>query len=158
MKERNNWRNIAGLVLHILIGGLMIFTASEKILGIVPPAALAKYGLANQMMLIGSGALFAAVLLLIPHTSSLGVLLTSSFWGGAICIHMAHGEPYFVQAFLLLLSWAGAYLRSPSALDWFSVPATITPEVAAISEYTVPQLDSGSGGGGLLASEWFWTI
>jgi hypothetical protein len=33
MKEGKNWGKIAGLVLHILIGGLMIFTGSQKILG-----------------------------------------------------------------------------------------------------------------------------
>jgi len=113
MKERNNWGKIAGLVLHIVIGGLMIFTGSQKILGLVPPEALAKYGLDEQVRLIGAGALLTALLLLVPRTSALGLLLMSSFWGGAICIHMAHGESYLVQAVLLVLSWAGAYLRNP---------------------------------------------
>jgi hypothetical protein len=70
-----------------------------------------KYGLGDQVRLIGAGAILTALLLLMPRTSSLGILLTSSFWGGAICIHMAHGEPYLLQAVLLVLSWAGAYLR-----------------------------------------------
>jgi len=93
MRERKNWGRIAGLVLHILVGGLMIFTGSEKVLGLVPPQALATYGLGEQMRLIGAGAIVTAFLLLIPRTSSLGILLTSSFWGGAICIHMAYCEP-----------------------------------------------------------------
>jgi hypothetical protein len=104
---------IAGLVLHILIAGLLIFTGSQKVLGSVPPEALVKYGLAEQVRLIGAGAVASALLLLIPRTSSLGLLLTGSFWGGAICIHMAHGEPYLLQVVLLVLSWAGAYLRNP---------------------------------------------
>ena len=116
MKKRRNWGKIAGLVLHVLIGGLLIFTGSQKVLGSVPPQALVKFGLAEQARLIGAGAILSAVLLLIPHTSSLGILLASSFWGGAICIHMAHGEPYLVQAVLLVLSWAGAYLRNPATL------------------------------------------
>ena len=137
MKERNNWGKIAGLVLHIVIGGLMIFTGSQKILGLVPPEALAKYGLDEQVRLIGAGALLTALLLLVPRTSSLGLLLMSSFWGGAICIHMAHGESYLVQAVLLVLSWAGAYLRNPATLSNFSGLPGMTREVAAQSESAV---------------------
>ena len=134
MSERKNSGKVVGLVLHVLIGGLMIFTGSQKVLGLVPPEALAKYGLAEQMRLLGSGAIIAGLLLLIPRTSSLGLLLTSSFWGGAICIHMAHGEPYVLQAVLLVLSWAGAYLRNSATLGGSSgLPATAR-EVAAASE------------------------
>jgi hypothetical protein len=122
MKQRKNWGKVAGLVLHILIGGLMVFTGSEKVLRSFPPEALVKYGLAEQARMIGAGALLTAFLLLIPRTSSLGILLTSSFWGGAICIHMAHGEPYLFQAVLLVLSWVGAYLRNPATLSSFSGP------------------------------------
>jgi hypothetical protein len=117
MKESKNWGKSAGLVLHVLIGGLLIFTGSQKVLGSVPPEALAKYGLGEQVRLIGAGALLSALLPLIPLTSSLGILLTSAFWGGAICIHVAHGEPYLFQAVLLVLSWAGAYLRNPATLS-----------------------------------------
>ena len=120
MNERRRWRRIAGLVLHVLIGGLLIFTGSQKILGSVRPEALVRYGLGEQARLIGAGALLTALLLLIPRTSSLGILLVSAFWGGAICIHMAHGEPYLFQAVALVLSWAGAYLRNPAARGNFS--------------------------------------
>jgi hypothetical protein len=85
----------------------------QKILAPAPPEALVKHGLGEQARLIGTGALLSALLLLIPRTSSLGIFLTSSFWGGAICIHMAHGEPYLFQAVTLVLSWTGAYLRNP---------------------------------------------
>ena len=138
MKEGKNWGKIAGLVLHILIGGLLIVTGSQKILGSVPPEPLVRYGLGEQMRLIGAGAILTALLLLIPRTASLGILLVSSFWGGAICIHMAHGEPYLFQAVLLVLSWAGAYLRNPATLSSFSGLSGMTREVAAESEPAVP--------------------
>ena len=114
MNERKNWWKIAGLTLHVLIAGLLILTGAPKVLGFVPPAALGKYGLGEYVRLIGAGAILCAAVLLIPRTSSLGTLLTSAFWGGAICIHMAHGEPYVFQAVMLGLTWAGAYLRSPA--------------------------------------------
>ena len=122
MRARKNWSRSAGLVLHVLIGGLLIVTGSEKVLGAVPPEALVKYGLGEQVRLIGAGAVLTAVLLLIPRTSSLGILLASAFWGGAICIHMAHGEPYVFQAVALVLSWTGAYLRNPTTLSSFAGP------------------------------------
>jgi hypothetical protein len=116
----------------------MIFTGSQKMLGSVPPEALVKYGLGEQARLIGLGAVLSALLLLIPRTASLGILLTSSFWGGAICIHLAHGEPYLLQAVLLVLSWMGAYLRDPATLGRFSGPPARTRQVRAESEPALP--------------------
>jgi hypothetical protein len=138
MKEPKNWAKVAGLVLHLLIGGLLIFTGSQKVLGSVPPEPLVKYGLGEQARLIGAGAVLTGLLLLIPRTSSFGTLLASSFWGGAICIHMAHGEPYLLQAVLLVLSWVGAYLRNPTTLSSFSGPPGMTRDVAAEPEPAGP--------------------
>jgi hypothetical protein len=64
--------------------------------------------------MIGAGEVLTALMLLIPRTSPLGLLLASAFWGGAICIHMSHGESYVVQSALLVLTWVGAYLRNPA--------------------------------------------
>jgi hypothetical protein len=133
MKGPKNWGKIAGLVLHALIAGLLLFTGSQKLLGPAPPAPLVKYGLGERARLIGAGAVLTALLLLAPPTSALGVLLASSFWGGAICIHMAHGEPYLFQALMLVLSWAGAYLRNPATLSSFSGPPRMTRKAAAAS-------------------------
>jgi hypothetical protein len=138
MTERKRWGKTAGLVVHLLIGGLLIFTGSQKVLGSGPPEALVKSGLGEQARLIGAGAVLTALLLMLPRTSSLGILLTSAFWGGAICTHMAHGEPYLVQAALLVLSWAGAYLRNPATLGSFSRPPEMAREMAAESEPAVP--------------------
>jgi hypothetical protein len=116
MTGHKSWGKSAGLVLHLLVAGLLIFTGSQKVLGSAPPEALVKYGLGEQARLIGAGAVLTGLLLLIPRTSPLGILWASAFWGGAICTHMAHGEPYLLQAVLLVLSWAGAYLRNPATL------------------------------------------
>jgi len=130
MNERKKWGRVAGLVLHVLIGGLLIFTGSQKVLGSVPPPALVNYGLGDQARLIGCGAVLTALLLLVPRTSSLGVLLTSAFCGGAICVHMAHGESYLFQAVVLVLSWAGAYLRNAATFSSFSAPPARAREAA----------------------------
>src|SRR5262249_61686421 len=92
--------------------------------------ALVNFSLGEQARLIGTGAVLTALLLLIPRTSSLGILWTSSFWGGAICIHMAHGETYVLQTLLLVLSWAGAYLRNPATLRTLARPPRMPRQVA----------------------------
>ena len=120
MKATGKGSKVAGLALHVLVGGTMILAGSVKVLGFIPPEALAKHGLGGQLLLIGAGELITAILLLVPRASSLGVLLASSFWGGAICIHMAHAEPYVVPAALLVLTWLAAYLRNPATFSSFA--------------------------------------
>ena len=114
---------IVGLMIHLLVGGLMIFAGSGKAFGFAPRQiveSMKTYGLGDKLVLIGGGELVTAMLLLIPVTSSLGVLLTSAFWGGVICIHMAHRESYVFPSLLLVLTWVGAYLRDPMILASFT--------------------------------------
>ncbi len=82
MKASWNWKTIAGWVLHGLVGGIMILAGSAKVFGLFPPEEVAKLGLSLPIQVIGAGELASAILLLIPRTSSLGLLLTSGFWGG----------------------------------------------------------------------------
>jgi hypothetical protein len=123
MKSTWSGTGIAGLVLHVLIGGIMILAGSAKVLGLFPPEEVAKLGLSVPIGVIGAGELATALLLLVPRTSSLGVLLASSFWVGAICMHMARGEFFVLQSVLLLMTWVGAYLRVPEMFSSFSTPS-----------------------------------
>jgi hypothetical protein len=82
---------------------------------------VAKLALSLPIQVIGAGELASAILLLIPRTSSLGLLLTSGFWGGAICLHMSKGEPFVLQSALLLFTWVGGYLRVPGAFGSFTI-------------------------------------
>ena len=129
MKTSRNWKTIAGWVLHGLIAGMMILAGSAKVFGLFPPEEVAQLGLSLPIQVIGAGELASAILLLIARTSSLGLLLTSGFWGGAICLHMSKAEPFVLQSTLLLLNWLGAYLRIPGAFSSFSVP----PKAVAVN-------------------------
>ena len=123
MKANRNWKTITGWVLHGLVGGIMLLAASAKVLGLFPPEQVEKLGLSVPIQVIGVGELVSAILLLVPRTASLGVLLTSGFWGGAICLHMSKGEPFVVQSVFLLLTWVGAHLRVPGTFASFAVPS-----------------------------------
>jgi len=120
MKTTRNWKLVGGWVLHGLVAGIMILAGSAKVLGLFPPEEVAKLGLGVPIQVIGVGELASAILLLIPRTSSLGLLLTSGFWGGAVCLHMSKSEPFVIQSVLLLVTWVGGYLRVPGAFGSFS--------------------------------------
>ena len=120
MKATRNWKMIGGWVVHGLIAGMMILAGSAKVFGLFPPEEVAKLGLSLPIQVIGAGELVSAILLLIPRTSSLGLLLTSGFWGGAICLHMSKAEPFVIQSVFLLITWVGGYLRVPGAFGSFT--------------------------------------
>jgi len=125
MYTKSKWQMIGGWVLHGLIAGIMILAGSAKILGLFPPEVVAKMGLSLPIQVIGVGELTSAILLLIPRTSSLGLLLMSGFWGGAICLHMSKGEPFVMQSIFLLIVWIGGYLRVPGAFASFTDAKTV---------------------------------
>src|SRR6266404_3427761 len=121
MKAIRNWKTVGGWVLHGLVAGIMILAGSAKVFGLFPPEAVAKLGLGLPIQVIGAGELASAILLLIPRTASLGLLLTSGFWGGAICLHMSKAEPFVMQSVFLLITWVGGYLRVPGAFGSFTI-------------------------------------
>jgi hypothetical protein len=78
-----------------------------------------KLGLEGKLILSAAGELASALLFLIPKTSSLGTLLLSAHFGGAIATHMEHGEAYFPVVIILFLMWVTSYLRNPEMLSSF---------------------------------------
>ncbi len=65
----------------------MILSSIAKLLGkIAPPDDFAHFK--QYLMAIALGEFVTAVVLVIPRTMSVGLLLASSFWGGAICVHL----------------------------------------------------------------------
>src|ERR1700758_3177993 len=128
MKATRNWKLIGGWVLHGLIAAMMILAGSAKVFGFFPPEEVAKLGLSLPIQVIGAGELASAILLLIPRTSSLGLLLTSGFWGGAICLHMSKAEPFVIQSVFLLITWVGGYLRVPGAFASFTAQSPLRRE------------------------------
>ncbi len=120
-RTKSKTRKIAAWVIIGLMSALFIMSATMKLMGGEEMATnFAKWGLEGKLVLIGTGELIAAILFLIPRTSSLGVLLLSAHLGGAIVTHMSNGETYLPQATMLLLVWIANYLRNPEMLSSFT--------------------------------------
>ena len=114
-------RKITGWMLVGLMGALFIMSASMKLIGGEQITAnFSKFGLDGYRILIGIGELIAALLFVIPKTSSFGVLLLSAHMGEAIATHMEHGEMYIPQVVILLVVWIANWLRNPEMLASFT--------------------------------------
>jgi hypothetical protein len=110
--------SIIGWVLSGLLAALLLFSATLKFLA--PKEVLegfAKYGLGDWRIVIGIGEVCSMLLFLVPRTGVLGLLLLSSYLGGAIVTHMQHGENFVVQSILLIVLWIAGGLRMPFLFD-----------------------------------------
>jgi hypothetical protein len=79
-----------------------------------------------KILLVATLGFSSAVLFLLPRTRSIGILLLSSFLGGAICLHVQRSEytKAIAPAILLTLAWIGTFLRYPEALWSFREEST----------------------------------
>jgi hypothetical protein len=111
-------RRITGTTLIVLGGVLLIGSAGAK-LAQVPQvvAQMNSVGFSGEKItIIAILELVSALLFLIPATRSAGLLLVSSFLGGAIATHLQHGQPILPPSIMLILLWVGAWLRHPIIL------------------------------------------
>jgi hypothetical protein len=111
-------RRITGNILMVLGGVMLIGSSGAKFAHV--PAVVTQLGAmgftGNRLMFIAVLEIVSAVLLLIPLTRSGGLLLVSSYLGGAIATHLQHGEPIVQPSFVLVLIWLGTWLRHPVIL------------------------------------------
>lgn len=132
-------RRVAGSILIFLPGLMVVMSAIVKFAGV--PAVvhqMAAQGFAGgKLTLVAALEISSAILFLFRRTRSFGVLLLSSFLGGAICTHVQMGE--YAKAIgpsvLLALAWVGTWLRHPDAL-WSLAPygAGVAPTIETRSE------------------------
>jgi len=123
-------RGSAGTAL-IVIGSLMLLGSATAKLAHAPQvvAQMARNGFTEEKLTFAAILeLSSALLFLIPATRSAGLLLISSFLGGAIATHLQHGESILPPAIVLTLLWLGAWLRHPVILWSFSANAGAASE------------------------------
>lgn len=109
-------KKIAMYVTTGLVGLALVASAGGKLAGVQPVVEnFAKFQLADDRVAIGVIELLVAAFFLIPKTSSVGTLLTTGYFGGAIVAHLVSNTLLeLVPVFVLgLLAWASGYLRNP---------------------------------------------
>jgi hypothetical protein len=106
---------LAGLVTVALVA-----SGAVKLFGV--PAVVEnfeKFHLGAYRVPIGALELVCAVLFIVPRTSSLGTLLLTGYFGGAIVAHLTTDAPaeLVAPAVLGALAWAANALRNPQMFE-----------------------------------------
>src|SRR5882724_12309043 len=111
-------RQMTGNVLMILGGLMLIGSAGAKFAHV--PKLVTELGAmgfdGNKLLFVAVLEVISALLFLVPLTRSAGLLLVSSFLGGAIATHLQHGQPIVQPSFVLVLIWFGTWLCHPELL------------------------------------------
>ncbi|MBK7652528.1 MAG: DoxX family protein [Flammeovirgaceae bacterium] len=103
-----------------LLMALLLMSSSAKLMGSEELVTnFTKWDLIDWIVVIGIGELISGILFLIPRTSSLGLLLLSAHFGGAIATHMGNNEPFIPIAGILVFIWVTALVRDPDTLSSF---------------------------------------
>ena len=128
----NRQRRITANVL-ITLGGLVLLASATAKLAQIPKVvtelgAMGVHG--NNVTFIAMLEVISALLFLLPATRSAGLLLVSSFLGGAIATHLEHGQPVIQPSVVLILIWLGTWLRHPEILWSLNRPAVSANQVA----------------------------
>jgi hypothetical protein len=125
---QNRGREITGSMLIFLPGFALASSAILKfarVPGVVNQMAASGFA-DGKLVLVATLELLSALLFLYPRTRSVGLLVLSSFLGGAICTHVQLGEYAKVggPCILLSLAWIGTWLRHPEVLWSLNAPYT----------------------------------
>ena len=113
-------RRTAGNIL-IFVSGLAVMMSSivkfAGVPGVVHTMAAEGFS-GGKLTLVAVLEILSAATFLYPRMRFFGVLVLSSFLGGAICTHVQMGEDgKAIGPFVLLtLAWTGTWLRHPQAL------------------------------------------
>jgi hypothetical protein len=108
-------KNIIGWVLSGIAAALLIASATDKIISSEHAVQMANsFGIsAVTYRLLGIIELTAALLFLYTRTGMLGLLLLSSYLGGAIATHLQHGQDILFPMTIEALTWMAAAIRFP---------------------------------------------
>lgn len=108
-------KNIIDWSLSGLIGFIFVGSAMSKFFGGEDAIQMAQdIGLnATNFKIIGLIEFVSVILFLIPRTGVLGTLLLAAYMGGAIAVHLTHGQSVIAPAFIEVIVWSVAAIRFP---------------------------------------------
>ncbi|WP_374950725.1 DoxX family protein [Mucilaginibacter sp.] len=113
-------RNITGWALSGIVLLLMAASAIDKISGSAHSLEMTRsFGITPAIYrLLGIVELTSVILFIIPKTGLLGLLLLSSYLGGAIATHLQHGQSIIFPVAVEALIWIAALIRYPQLWQW----------------------------------------
>jgi hypothetical protein len=129
-------RGRIGAVL-IFLGAISLLGSADAKLAHVPAVInqLAANGFSpDKAMFVAFLEVSSAALFLFPATRAVGLLLVSSFLGGAIATHLQHSQSIAPPSILLLLLWLGAWLRHPEILWSFPPKRSSAPASGSLRQ------------------------
>jgi hypothetical protein len=111
-------KKIMGWTLSGMVLLLMAASAIDKISGSSHALEMTQsFGITPGMYrLLGMIELGSVILFTIPRTGILGLLLLSSYMGGAIATHLQHGQSILFPAGIAALVWGTAVIRFPELM------------------------------------------
>lgn len=115
MNMNTKARNMLGWTLAGLVGLLLLASAADKISGSAHSLQLGNsFGLtAATYRTLGIIEAVSVLLFLWPRTGVLGLLLLSSYLGGAIATHLQHQQEILFPMGLAAVVWIAAVVRFP---------------------------------------------
>ena len=115
----NAKRRVAGNMLIFLCGLMLLGSALAKLAHV--PKVVSEFGAMGfddrKLLFVALLEVASSLLFLIPFARSAGLLLASSFLGGAIATHLQHAQSIAGPSLVLVLLWFGAWLRHPE-VQW----------------------------------------
>jgi hypothetical protein len=112
--EISKSRKITAWVIAGLLTALFFYSSTGKLF--LHPEQMGQIHLANWRIIIAIGENTSALLFLFPKTNIYGILLLSSYMGGAIIIHMTGGLSIAMPSVVLILIWIVGFLRNPGLI------------------------------------------
>lgn len=108
-------KNIIGWSLSGLVGLMLIASAISKINPTQHAIDMASsFGISvNQYIVLGVIEVISVILFLYPRTGLLGLLLLSSYLGGAIATHLQHNQSIIFPGAFEVVLWIAAVIRFP---------------------------------------------
>lgn len=108
-------KNIIGWSLSGLVGLMLAASATDKIIATKHAIAMAtSFGITStEYGILGTIEVVSVILFLYPRTAILGLLLLSSYLGGAIATHLQHDQSILFPAAFEAIIWIAALIRFP---------------------------------------------
>ncbi len=72
---------------------------------------------ASSVACIGLLELTCVLVYALPRTTTLGAVLLTGYFGGAVATHVRIGDPFWIPLAVATTAWAGLYLRDEGIRD-----------------------------------------